>query len=168
MTLSRFESHARSPTLLGKLRMSDFLPSNAFNLQASCARRNRASVTARQVATTPARSWLYSQILSLPPARLTNSTILSRSLRLARRAGEKTTISRPCASAKHAQKMAIENVFLPARKQAVLRPAARMCACARRETRPKRRGVEMSTSLLLVSQPCDFMMAGRSVAHDER
>ena len=37
-----------------------------------------------------------------------------------------------------------------------------------KKTRPKRRGVEMSTSLLLVSQPCACMMAGRSVAQDER
>jgi len=52
-------------------------------------------------------SWLYSQMRFSPPASLINSTILSRSLRDARRAGENTTISRPNASAKQAQKIAM-------------------------------------------------------------
>lgn len=55
-----------TPTLDGKLRMSDFLPSNECKRQAS---------------------WLYSTILDSPPASRTNSTIRSRSLRDARRAG---------------------------------------------------------------------------------
>ena len=61
---------ARTPTLEGKLRISDLRPSKA---------RKRHC------------SWLYSTILSAPPARVMNSTIRSKSLREARRAGENTT-----------------------------------------------------------------------------
>ena len=66
--------------------MSDLRPSKALILQAS---------------------WLYSQMRFSPPASRTNSTIRSKSLRLARRAGEKTTTSSPKASERHAQKMAM-------------------------------------------------------------
>jgi len=75
-----------------------------------------------------------------PPASFINSTILSRSLRDALRAGEKTTTSRPKASERHAQNMAMLKVL------------------------PKRLGVEMSTSLLLVSHPFWRMIAGFSVS----
>jgi len=68
-----------------------------------------------------------------------NSTMRSGSLRDARRAGLKTTISHFIVSARHAAKIAIEKVF------------------------PKRRGVEMSTSEEHLSQPFFFMMAGRCV-----
>lgn len=64
----------------------------------------------------------------------------SSSLRLARLAGENTTISTPSERARQAQKMAIENVF------------------------PKRRGVDMSTSELHLVQPSAFMICGLSVA----
>ena len=70
--------------------MSDLRPSKAFNLQAS---------------------WLYSQMRFSPPASLTNSTILSSNFRDARLAGEKTTTSRPKASERQAQKIAILKVF---------------------------------------------------------
>ena len=60
----------------------------------------------------------------------------SNSLREARRAGEKTTISAFCVRRKQAQKMAIEKVF------------------------PKRRGVLINTSPGQLSHPCFCMMAG--------
>lgn len=84
------QSRILTPTFDGNDRIKLFFPSYALRRHAS---------------------WLYSQILDSPPANLINSTIRSRSLRDARRAGEKTTISRPSASARQAQKIAIENVF---------------------------------------------------------
>ena len=84
---------ARTPTLDGNERIKLFFPSNAFNRQAS---------------------WLYSQMRFSPPASLTNSTIRSKSLRDALRAGEKTTTSNPKASERHAQKIAMLKVFCAA------------------------------------------------------
>ena len=68
--------------------------------------------------------------------RVAYSTMRSSNLRLARLAGEKTTISVPNDMARQAQKMAIEKVL------------------------PKRRGVEMSTSLEQRCQEFFFMIAG--------
>ena len=78
------------------------------------------------------------------PSKRTNSIILSKSLRDARRAGLKTTTSHLSVRARHAAKIAILNVL------------------------PKRRGVEMRTSDGHVGQPFFFIMAGRMVAQSCR
>ena len=77
-------------TLLGKLLIRLFLPSMALSLHCS---------------------WLNSQIWFPQSSKRINSTILSRSFREARRAGENTTISTPKLSATAAAKMAIEKVY---------------------------------------------------------
>ena len=72
-----------------------------------------------------------------------NSTILSRILRDARRAGLKTTISRLVDSARQAQKIAMLKVF------------------------PKRRGVEIKISEGHLSHSLERMMAGLFAAHSD-
>ena len=79
-------------TLLGKLRIKLFFPRNDLSLHCS---------------------WLYSMIRSPQSSSRINSTMRSKSLRLARRAGEKTTTSRPHESDSAATKMAMLRTLAP-------------------------------------------------------
>jgi hypothetical protein len=97
-------------------------------------------------------------------SRRINSTILSKSLRDARRAGLKTTISQPNDRAIHAAKMAMLRSKRWCEQRACRYERKVQASVNHLNVLPKRRGVLISTSDEHLSHLLCFMIAGREVA----
>ena len=147
--------------------MSDLRPSKALRRQASCARRNRASAVARWARgrRIPARLVVLADLVLAAGQRdkLHDSLqeLATRATRWTKNDDLKALRERE-ARAEDGYAVKHTGAHVSARARAWVKASAHL------NVLPNRRGVLMSTSLLLVSQPCAAMMAGRSVAHEER